>query len=85
MRAHTVLAVLHSMESESFASGTEVDIVLSIVRKRATDKRSTLAVGVIFGRLPAILPGIIEIDLRGLSGLHRGMIGIVTIGHYLLW
>src|SRR3984893_3186667 len=84
LRAHTVLAVLHHMESESFASGTEVDIVLSIVRKRATDKRSIAAVGVIFGRFPAVLPGTIEIDLRGLSGLHRGMIGVVTIGHYLL-
>ena len=46
LRAHTVLAVLHHMESESFAGGTEVDIVLSVVRKRTTDKRSTAAVGV---------------------------------------
>src|ERR1700733_2169349 len=56
LRAHTVLAVLHNMESESLAGGTEVDVVLGVVRKRTTDKRSTAAVGVMFRRLPAFLP-----------------------------
>jgi hypothetical protein len=71
------------MESESLAGGTEVDVVLGVVRKRTTDKRSTAAMGVMFRRFPAILPGTIEIDLGGLSGLYGGMIGVVTIGHDL--
>ena len=70
LQAHTMLAVLHNMKSKSFASGTNVDVVLSVVRKLATNKLSPATVGVILGRFPAIMPGTIEIDLRGFSGVH---------------
>ena len=65
-----MLVVLHNMKSKSFASGTNVDVVLSVVRKLATNKLSPATVGVILGRFPAIMPGTIEIDLRDFSGLH---------------
>ena len=76
MRAHTVLPVFHDMESESFASGTEIDIVLSVIGKRTTDKDSVTAMGVIFHRSPGILPGTKEVDTSCCSSLHGRMVGM---------
>ncbi len=56
LQAHTMLVGLHNMKSKSFASGTNVDVVLSVVRKLATNKLSTAPVGVILGWFPAIMP-----------------------------
>ena len=75
----------HDMESESFAGGTEVDILRSVIGKRPTDKGSATAVGVIFHRSAGILPKTKEVDTNCCSSLQRRMVGIVSIGHHLLW
>ena len=78
-----MFSIQDGMVSESLSGGAEIDIVFRIVGKRAPDEGAATALCVALRWLPAILPGTIEVDSTGGSGLHRRMVGIVTIGHYL--
>jgi hypothetical protein len=84
MRANTVFLIAYDTKSETFSSRTEVNIVLGIVGKRTADESATATVGIVFHRLPAILPRTIKVYARSCCSLHRRMVGIVAIGNDLL-
>jgi len=56
MPAHAIFLVGYDLEGELFPCRTEEDVPHSVVGKSATDKAPTTAQGILFGRLPTVLP-----------------------------